>query len=44
MALVSVCLFGFLVSFILPQPWLGLLWLVPIYLGIRKLIEGRIEL
>lgn len=40
LALVLVSLIGFLSSFIIPQEWIGILGLAPIYLGIRKLFDG----
>lgn len=40
-ALVLVSLVGFLSSFIIPQEWIGLLGLAPIYLGIRKFFDGE---
>ncbi|HEX6386837.1 MAG TPA: cadmium resistance transporter, partial [Anaerolineae bacterium] len=38
--LVSVSLLGFLGSLVIPRPWLGLLGLAPIAIGVRKFL-GR---
>ncbi len=38
-ALVAVSLVGFVSSFLVPRPWIGLLGLAPILLGLRKLIQ-----
>jgi cadmium resistance transport/sequestration family protein len=35
--LVGVSLFGFLVSLVIPRPWIGLLGFVPLWMGLRQL-------
>ena len=37
-ALVAISLVGFFARFIIPETWIGLLGLVPIFIGIKKLI------
>lgn len=40
-ALVAISLVGFLARFIVPDTWISLLGLVPIFIGLKKLIDLR---
>lgn len=40
-ALVAISLVGFFARFVVPETWISLLGLVPIFIGIKKLIDLR---
>jgi cadmium resistance protein CadD (predicted permease) len=40
-ALVAISLVGYFARFIVPAPWIGILGLLPIALGVRALVRGQ---
>ena len=40
-ALVAISLLGYFARLVVPRAWIGLLGLLPVAIGVRKLLEGR---